>query len=94
VGALLLAVSGAGRAGRHVKNGSAATRSMSVTISCRSRTSARSRSRRAPVSGKALGLVTPRRGVNMQTSKGVLQILTGALSGTAENSFLTTWKHS
>jgi hypothetical protein len=46
------------------------------------------------VSGKALGLVTPRRGVNMQTSKGVLQILTGALSGTAENSLLTAWKHS
>lgn len=46
------------------------------------------------VSGKALGSVTPRRGVNMQTSKGVLQILTGALSGTVKNSFLTTWKHS
>jgi len=46
------------------------------------------------VSGKPLGSVTPRRGVNMQTPKGVLQILTGALSGTAKNSFLTTWKHS
>lgn len=45
------------------------------------------------VSGKALGSVTPRRGVNMQTPKGVLQILTGALSGPAKNSFLTTWKH-
>ena len=46
------------------------------------------------VSGNPLGSVTPRGGVNMQTSKGVLQILTGALSGTAKNSFLTTWKHS
>jgi hypothetical protein len=46
------------------------------------------------VSGKALGSVTPRSGVNMQTPNGVLQILTGALSGPAKNSFLTTWKHS
>jgi hypothetical protein len=45
------------------------------------------------VSGKPLGSVTPRYGVNMQTPKGVLQILTGALSGTAKNSFVTTWKH-
>ena len=46
------------------------------------------------VSGKAIGSVSPRTGVNMQTSKGVLQILTGAISGTAKNTFLTTWKHS
>ena len=30
----------------------------------------------------------------MQTSKKVLQILTGALTGTKKNAFLTTWKHS
>ena len=46
------------------------------------------------VSGKPLGSVTPRTGVNMQTSKKVLQILTGALTGTKKNAFLTTWKHS
>ena len=45
------------------------------------------------VSGKALGSVTPRTAVNMQTSKKVLQILTGALTGTKKNAFLTTWKH-
>ncbi len=46
------------------------------------------------VSGKPLGSVSPRTGVNMQTSKGVLQILTGAISGTTKNTFPTTWKHS
>jgi Peptidase A4 family len=46
------------------------------------------------VSGKPLGSVTPRTAVNMQTSKKVLQILTGALTGTKKNAFLTTWKHS
>lgn len=46
------------------------------------------------VGGKALGLVTPSEAVNMQTSKKVLQILTGALTGTKKNAFLTTWKHS
>jgi len=30
----------------------------------------------------------------MQTSTGVLQILTGAITGTAKNAFTTTWKHS
>jgi Peptidase A4 family len=46
------------------------------------------------VGGKALGSVTPKTAVNMQTSKGVLQILTGALTGTKKNAFVTTWKHS
>jgi len=30
----------------------------------------------------------------MQTSTGVLQILTRAITGTAKNAFTTTWKHS
>ena len=46
------------------------------------------------VGGKALGSVTAKTAVNMQTSKGVLQILTGALTGTKKNAFVTTWKHS
>jgi hypothetical protein len=46
------------------------------------------------VSGKPLGSVTPNQAVNMQTSKKVLQILTGALTGTKKNAFVTTWKHS
>lgn len=46
------------------------------------------------ISGKPLGTVTPRTGVNMETATKVLQILTGALSGTKKDSFLTTWKHS
>jgi Peptidase A4 family len=46
------------------------------------------------VSGKPLGSVTAKQAINMQTSKGVLQILTGALTGTKKNAFLTTWKHS
>ena len=46
------------------------------------------------VGGKPLGSVTPKQAVNMQTGKGVLQILTGALTGTKKNAFLTTWKHS
>lgn len=46
------------------------------------------------VGGKALGSVSPRTAVNMQTAKKVLQILTGALTGTKKNAFLTTWKHS
>ena len=48
----------------------------------------------ASVSGKAIGTVTPRTGVNMQTSGGTLQILTGAITGTAKNAFLTTFKHA
>lgn len=46
------------------------------------------------VSGKPLGSVTPNEAVNMQTSKKVLQILTGPLTGTKKNAFTTTWKHS
>jgi hypothetical protein len=46
------------------------------------------------VGGKPLGSVTPRMAVNMQTSTKVLQILTGSLTGTKLNAFLTTWKHS
>jgi hypothetical protein len=47
------------------------------------------------VGGKPLGSVSPKgAGVNMQTSAKVLQILTGALTGTKLNAFLTTWKHS
>ena len=46
------------------------------------------------VGGTAIGAVTPRTAVNMQTSTGVLQILTGAITGTAKNAFTTTWKHS
>ena len=46
------------------------------------------------VSGKAIGSVTPRMAVNMQTSHGVLQILTGAITGTAMNAFTTTFKHA
>src|SRR5215467_7737688 len=50
--------------------------------------------RKCAVSGKAIGTVTPRMAVNMQTGTGVLQILTGAITGTAKNAFTTTWKHS
>lgn len=46
------------------------------------------------VSGKAIGTVSPRQAFNMQTSTGVLQILTGAITGIAKNAFLTTFKHS
>jgi len=46
------------------------------------------------VGGKAIGSVTPRQAVNMQTSANVLQILTGAITGTAKNAFTTTFKHS
>lgn len=37
---------------------------------------------------------TGREGYNLQTTTNVLQILTGAVSGSANNSFTTTWKHS
>jgi len=50
--------------------------------------------RMAAVSGKAIGTVTPRTAVNMQTSTGTLQILTGAITGTAKNAFTTTFKHA
>jgi hypothetical protein len=49
---------------------------------------------KAAVGGKAIGTVTPRTAVNMQKSTGVLQILTGAITGTAKNAFTTTFKHA
>jgi hypothetical protein len=49
---------------------------------------------KAAVGGKAIGTVSPRTGVNMQTSAHVLQISAGAISGTAKNAFTTTFKHS
>lgn len=48
----------------------------------------------AAVSGKAIGGVKPQTAVNMETAKKVLQILTGPITGTKKNTFLTTWKHS
>ncbi len=48
----------------------------------------------AAVSGKAIGTVTPRTQVNMQTAKKVLQILAGPITGTNKNMFTNTWKHS
>jgi hypothetical protein len=49
---------------------------------------------KAAVGGKAIGTVTSRTAVNMKTSAGVLQILTGAITGTAKNAFPTTFKHA
>ena len=49
---------------------------------------------KAAVGGKAIGTVTPRTADNMKTSAGVLQILTGAITGTANNAFPTTFKHA
>jgi hypothetical protein len=46
------------------------------------------------VDGKALGSASGGKAYNMQTKKGVLQILTGPLTGAKKNAFLTTWKHS
>jgi Peptidase A4 family len=46
------------------------------------------------VSGKAIGSVKPQAAINMQTAKGVLQILTGKITGSGKNAFTTTWKHS
>ena len=48
----------------------------------------------AAVSGKAIGTVTPRTAVNMQTAKKVLQIQAGPITGTKKNMFTNTWKHS
>jgi Peptidase A4 family len=48
----------------------------------------------AAISGKAIGLVKPQTAVNMVSKKKVLQILTGKITGTKKNAFLTTWKHS
>lgn len=48
----------------------------------------------AAVSGKAIGTVTPRVQVNMQTKKKVLQILAGPITGAKKNMFTNTWKHS
>ena len=50
--------------------------------------------RKGAVNGKAIGTVSPSQAFNMQTKTGVLQILTGAITGTAKNAFLTTFKHS
>jgi len=49
---------------------------------------------KAAVGGKAIGTVTPRTAVNMQKGTGVLQILTGAITGTPKNAFITTFKHA
>jgi hypothetical protein len=49
---------------------------------------------KAAVSGKAIGTVIPRVAFNMVNKAKVLQILTGKITGTAKNAFLTTWKHS
>jgi hypothetical protein len=46
------------------------------------------------VSGKPLGSVTPGKALNKVTAKGVLQILTGPLTGTNKDSFGTTFKHA
>ena len=46
------------------------------------------------VGGKAIGSVTPRAAVNLQSKKKVLRIVTGPITGTAKNAFTTTWKHS
>jgi hypothetical protein len=46
------------------------------------------------VSGKAIGTVTPRTQVNMQTAKKVLQIQAGPITGAKKNMFTNTWKHS
>jgi len=48
----------------------------------------------AAVSGKAIGTVTPRTQVNMQTAKKVLQISAGPITGTKKSAFTNTWKHS
>jgi hypothetical protein len=46
------------------------------------------------VGGKALGSVSPAgTPYNMQTSKGILQVVTGPLTSTTKNAFTTTWKH-
>jgi hypothetical protein len=46
------------------------------------------------IGGKAIGTRTPSAAVNMETSKNVLQILTGKITGSGKNAFTTTWKHS
>lgn len=48
----------------------------------------------AAISGKAIGSVKPQTAVNMETSKKVLQILTGKITGAKKNAFTTTFKHS
>jgi hypothetical protein len=48
----------------------------------------------AAVSGKAIGSVTPRTAVKMQTKTKVLQIQVGPIGGTKKNAFVTAWKHS
>lgn len=48
----------------------------------------------AAVSGTAIGTVTPRTALNMQTTKKVLQILAGPITGAKKSTFTNTWKHS
>lgn len=48
----------------------------------------------AAVGGKAIGSVTPRAAVKMQTKTKVLQIQVGPIIGTKKNAFVTAWKHS
>lgn len=48
----------------------------------------------AAIGAKAIGVVTPRVAGNMETSAKVLQILTGPITGTAKNTFVTTFKHA
>ena len=50
--------------------------------------------RAAAISGKAIGSVTPRVAVRMQTKAKVLQIQVGPISGAKKNAFVTAWKHS
>jgi len=47
----------------------------------------------AAIGTTAIGQVTPHTGVNMETTKKVLQILTGPIRGTKMNAFTTTFKH-
>lgn len=48
----------------------------------------------AAISGKAIGSVTPRVAVTMQTKTKVVQIQVGPITGTKKNAFVTAWKHS
>jgi hypothetical protein len=48
----------------------------------------------ATVGGTDIGSVRPGTDFDMQTSTGVLEILTGQIDGSNEDSFVTTWKHS
>jgi hypothetical protein len=48
----------------------------------------------AAISGKAIGSVTPRVAIKMQTKAKVLQIQVGPITGTKKNAFVTAWKHA